>query len=97
MLEICLLGATGSIGSQVLDLIREKRDSSKLVAFSFGHNIEKALEIVEEFEPNLVCSIEEIDSIEVPEASENATEGTVEDVAGVMMAVILAGSGITTE
>ena len=29
MLEICLLGATGSIGGQVLDLIREKRNYYK--------------------------------------------------------------------
>ena len=62
MLEICLLGATGSIGSQVLDLIREKRDVYRLAAFSFGRNLEKALEIVEEFEPDLVCAIEEVDA-----------------------------------
>lgn len=62
MLEICLLGATGSIGTQVLDLIREKRDDYCLVAFSFGKNIDKALEIIEEFEPSLVCAMEEKDA-----------------------------------
>ncbi|MBP3503859.1 MAG: 1-deoxy-D-xylulose-5-phosphate reductoisomerase [Bacilli bacterium] len=62
MIELCLLGATGSIGSQVLDLIREKRDVYRLAAFSFGHNINKALEIVEEFEPDLVCAVEELDA-----------------------------------
>ena len=41
MIELCLLGATGSIGGQVLDLIREKRDIYRLAAFSFGHNINK--------------------------------------------------------
>lgn len=65
MLEICLLGATGSIGSQVLDLIREKRDVYRLAAFSFGRNLEKALEIVEEFEPDLVCAIEEVDAVTI--------------------------------
>ncbi len=63
MLEICLLGATGSIGSQTLDIIREKRDLYRLVSFSFGHNIDKALEIIEEFEPKLVCAIEESDAL----------------------------------
>lgn len=53
--------------------------------------------VMEQDGSTVVCLIEEIDSIEVPEASKNATEGTVEDVAGVMMAVILAGSGMTTE
>ena len=47
MIELCLLGATGSIGSQVLDLIREKRDVYRLAAFSFGHNINKALDIID--------------------------------------------------
>ncbi len=68
MIELCLLGATGSIGSQVLDLIREKRDVYRLAAFSFGHNINKALEIVEEFEPDLVCAIEELDANRIKEA-----------------------------
>ena len=67
MIELCLLGATGSIGSQVLDLIREKRDIYKLAAFSFGHNINKALDIIEEFEPSLVCSIEEMDAKRIKE------------------------------
>ena len=65
MIELCLLGATGSIGSQVLDLIREKRDVYRLAAFSFGRNLEKALEIVEEFEPDLVCAIEEVDAVTI--------------------------------
>lgn len=67
MIELCLLGATGSIGGQVLDLIREKRDVYKLAAFSFGHNINKALEIIEEFEPDLVCAIEELDTKRIKE------------------------------
>jgi 1-deoxy-D-xylulose-5-phosphate reductoisomerase len=67
MVELCLLGATGSIGLQVLDLIREKRDVYRLAAFSFGHNIDKALEIVEEFEPDLVCCVEELDAKKIKE------------------------------
>ena len=67
MIELCLLGATGSIGGQVLDLIREKRDYYRLAAFSFGHNINKALDIIEEFEPDLVCAVEELDAKRVKE------------------------------
>lgn len=63
MLEICLLGATGSIGSQTLDIIREKKDLYRLVAFSFGHNINKALAIIEEFNPLLVSAAEEKDAV----------------------------------
>ena len=67
MIELCLLGATGSIGGQVLDLIREKRDHYRLAAFSFGHNINKALDIIEEFEPDLVCAVEELDAKRIKE------------------------------
>lgn len=56
MKDIILLGATGSIGTQVLDLIREN-DNYSLKAFSFGKNKEKAKEIIEEFKPKLVSGI----------------------------------------
>lgn len=68
MIELILLGATGSIGGQVLDLIRERRDYYRLAAFSFGHNINKALDIIEEFEPDLVCAVEELDANRIKEA-----------------------------
>lgn len=62
MINISILGATGSIGTQTLDLIRA--DSTfKLVAFSFGHNLEFAKKIIEEFKPQLVCAIEEKDQV----------------------------------
>ena len=56
MKDILLLGATGSIGSQVLDIIRKRPQDFRLVAFSFGYNVEKAKAIIEEFKPELVVS-----------------------------------------
>ena len=53
--------------------------------------------VMEQDGETVVCLIEEIDSIEVPEEAENATEGTVEDVAGIMIGVIFAGAGMATE
>ena len=41
MKHVCLLGSTGSIGSQVLDIIRSSQ-LYLLDAISFGHNIDKA-------------------------------------------------------
>lgn len=55
MKNFCLLGATGSIGTQTLDIIRKKEDYH-LVAFSFGENIEKAMTIIDEFKPQLVVT-----------------------------------------
>lgn len=54
MKKISLLGASGSIGTQTLDIIRMHPELFSLIAVSVGKNIEKAIEIVEEFEPKLL-------------------------------------------
>ena len=40
MKNIYLLGATGSIGTQTLDVIRMHPEAFRLIAFSSGRNIE---------------------------------------------------------
>lgn len=54
--NIVLLGASGSIGTQALDIISEEQDKFRLVGFSVGKNINKVYEIVKQF-PNVkyVC------------------------------------------
>ena len=54
MKVISLLGATGSIGKQTLDVIREHRDVFQLAAISVGRNIEAVRGIIQEFSPKLV-------------------------------------------
>ncbi len=61
--HITLLGATGSIGLQTIDIIREHRQEFKLVAFSAGKNLEKTREIIREFSPALVSVQNENDAI----------------------------------
>jgi 1-deoxy-D-xylulose-5-phosphate reductoisomerase len=51
---ISLLGATGSIGTQTLDIIKEHSAEFKLVAMSVGKNIELTRKIVKDFQPELV-------------------------------------------
>lgn len=58
MKNVCLLGATGSIGTQTLDIIRESKEFC-LKAFSFGENVTLAKEIIKEFHPSAVCVKEE--------------------------------------
>lgn len=67
MKNVILLGATGSIGSQTLDIIRKNPDYS-LVAFSFGYNVKKAMEIIEEFNPKVVCGIDASDILKLKES-----------------------------
>lgn len=52
--HISLLGATGSIGLQTIDILKEHPEDFKLVAFSAGRNLEKTKEIIRDFMPSLV-------------------------------------------
>jgi len=61
--QISLLGATGSIGLQTIDILREHPQQFNLVAFSAGKNLEKTREIIREFTPSLVSVQEEKDAI----------------------------------
>ncbi|WP_312097935.1 1-deoxy-D-xylulose-5-phosphate reductoisomerase [Niallia sp.] len=61
MKYISLLGATGSIGTQTLDVIKSHPDMFQLVAFSSGRNIELTKQIIQEFRPSLVSVAEKSD------------------------------------
>lgn len=61
MKYISLLGATGSIGMQTLDVIKSHPDMFELVAFSSGKNIELTKKIIQEFRPLLVSVAEKKD------------------------------------
>lgn len=52
--HISLLGATGSIGTQTLEVIRQHPEHFELVAMSVGKNIDLALKQILEFKPSLV-------------------------------------------
>lgn len=60
MKKIFLLGATGSIGSQVLDVIRGNEDFS-LQSISVGRNISLCEKIIDEFHPCFVSVMYESD------------------------------------
>lgn len=65
MKNIYLLGATGSIGTQTLDVIRKNADQFRLIAFSAGRNIELTRSIIEEFCPRFVSVISELDALQL--------------------------------
>jgi len=69
--NIYLLGATGSIGTQTLDIIRNHADKFRLVAFSFGKNIELATKIIQEFNPSLVSTAQLRDAVKLREVFPN--------------------------
>ncbi|MGL4451602.1 MAG: 1-deoxy-D-xylulose-5-phosphate reductoisomerase [Sarcina sp.] len=59
MKNISILGVTGSIGTQTLDVLRFHKGEFNLVAISAHKNVELALETIKEFNPELVCITEE--------------------------------------
>lgn len=62
MTNIFLLGASGSIGMQTIDVLRENRDQYCLKSISVGHNIDAAIKIIDEFDVEYVSVIEEEDA-----------------------------------
>ncbi|WP_078380868.1 1-deoxy-D-xylulose-5-phosphate reductoisomerase [Sutcliffiella halmapala] len=54
MKQISLLGASGSIGIQTIDVLKQHPDRFQLVAFSVGSNVKAAVSIIEEFSPKVV-------------------------------------------
>ena len=62
MKYISLLGATGSIGKQTVDIIMENKEKFTLIAMSVGKNIQCARKIMVELSPELVSTKEKHDA-----------------------------------
>ena len=56
MKEISIIGSTGSIGTQALDVVRKNRDKFMIKALSCGRNLELMKKQISEFEPELVVT-----------------------------------------
>ena len=55
MKHLYIVGATGSIGTQTLDIVRANKDKFKVVGLAIGSNIELGKTLIEEFKPEIVC------------------------------------------
>jgi len=62
---ISILGVSGSIGTQAIDVLRNHKDKFQLGAISVGRNINYLEEILEEFNPPLVSVMEESDYLKL--------------------------------
>ncbi len=103
MKYISLLGATGSIGTQTLDVIKEHPTEFSLVAMSVGRNINLARTIISQFSPKLV-SVQEKSTcdtlkVEFPDTTftygeEGLTEVAVYDQANILVNAVLGSVGL---
>lgn len=55
MKYVSILGATGSIGTQTLDVLRAHKDEYKLIGVSANNSSDKVIEIIKEFSPKIVA------------------------------------------
>ncbi|MDD3172921.1 MAG: 1-deoxy-D-xylulose-5-phosphate reductoisomerase [Herbinix sp.] len=65
MKNIAVLGSTGSIGTQTLDIVREYNNLIKVTALAAGSNIELLEKQVREFLPSIVCVYNEEKAIQL--------------------------------
>ncbi len=59
MKNISILGATGSIGTQTLDVIRKSKGEINLIGISANSSVNKIIEIIKEFKPKYVAMMDE--------------------------------------
>ena len=65
MKKIAILGSTGSIGTQTLEVVREHSDELSVTALAAGTNKERLLEQIREFHPSLVSLSDEKMALEL--------------------------------
>src|SRR5690242_20031634 len=62
--RIALLGSTGSIGRQTLDVVRRYPDHFRVLALAARSNVELLAQQVQEFQPELVTCFADIPEVE---------------------------------
>lgn len=65
MKSVSILGVTGSIGTQALEVLRNERESFILEGISANTSVNEVINIIEEFNPKFVAMMDEISSIKV--------------------------------
>ncbi|HAQ06180.1 MAG TPA: 1-deoxy-D-xylulose-5-phosphate reductoisomerase [Bacillus bacterium] len=104
MKKISLLGATGSIGIQTLDVIKEHPEEFKLVSMSAGKNMEFTRKIISEFYPELVSVQEKKDAdvlrnefpdIKIVYGSEGLEEAAVFHKSDILVNAVLGSVGLS--
>ena len=57
--NLVIIGSTGSIGTQTLDVVRTYPDHFGVLALAAGKNVKKMEEQVREFHPKFACLFDE--------------------------------------
>jgi len=102
--KISLLGATGSIGTQTVDIVRAHPEHFELSAISVGRNINEARKIIQQCKPALVSVMKKEDclslqaefpSIRFVYGEEGLVEVATHPSTGVLVNAVLGSVGLT--
>jgi 1-deoxy-D-xylulose-5-phosphate reductoisomerase len=102
--KISLLGATGSIGVQTLDIIREHKAEFQLVSLSAGRNLDLVRKAVTEFQPEFISVQDKGDSeklksefpgLKVGYGSSGLEEAAVFHKADILVNAVLGSVGLS--
>ena len=65
MKKLSILGATGSIGTQTLDVIRKSKGDLKLIGITANTSVKNVIEIIDEFNPSYVAMMDSSSADEI--------------------------------
>lgn len=100
MKKIALIGSTGSIGKQTLDVVRKNPDKFEIISLAGGNNVSEFLSQVNEFKPKVASMIEEIEINNLPKTNtqfffgEDAFKNSIIKEADVVVVALVGFKGI---
>ena len=83
MKKICILGSTGSIGKQTLEVVRQNPDDFEVLGLTCSTNISLLFEQVKEFRPRVVAVEDETKAYSFKGMLRDANIKSVEVITGV--------------
>lgn len=87
MKYISILGSTGSIGTQTLDIVRENSEFLRVASLAVGGNIELLEKQIREFSPKLVCVYDEAKAKQLKEIVKDLPVKVVSGMEGLIECV----------
>ncbi|HBJ1649344.1 1-deoxy-D-xylulose-5-phosphate reductoisomerase [Clostridium botulinum] len=77
MKKLSILGVTGSIGTQALDVIKNSNGELKLIGVTANSSVEKMIKIIEEFDPKYVGMMDKTCAGEIKEYCDKNNKSTI--------------------
>lgn len=94
MKKIAILGSTGSIGTQTLEVVRNNREELEVVSLAAGSNVEILEKQIREFHPELVCVYKEEAAAELKSRIKDTQTRVVFGMDGLIEAAVIEAADI---